>query len=49
MASSKTIAFLANRGTARLFFAPLLALIFVVTLVGNEAAAHLVFGTCLYD
>ncbi len=49
LASSITIAFLANKGAARLFFAPFLALIFLVALVGNEAAAHLVFGTCLYD
>ena len=49
LVSSMTIAFLANKGAARLFFAPFLALIFLAVLVGNEAAAHLVFGTCLYD
>jgi hypothetical protein len=43
------IAFLCNKGLARLVLAPLFALIFLATLVGNEAAAHLVFGTCLYD
>lgn len=49
LGSSITIAVLANKGAARLFFAPFLALIFLVALVGNEAAAHLIFGTCLYD
>lgn len=49
LASSTTIAFFANKGTARLFFAPVLALVFLATLVCNEVAAHLVFGTCLYD
>jgi len=49
LASSTIIAFLANKGGARLFFAPVLALIFVATLIGNEVAAHLVFGSCLYD
>ncbi len=49
LASSITIAFLANKGAARSFFAPILALVFFAALVGNEAAAHLVFGTCLSD
>jgi len=49
LASSITIAFLANKGAARLFFALFLALIFLVALVCNEVVAHLVFGTCLYD
>ena len=49
LASSITIAFLANKGATRLYLAPCLALIFLAVLVGNEAAAHLVFGTCLYD
>ena len=43
------IAFMTNRGAARLTMSLLLALIFVAVLVGNEAVAHLVFGTCLYD
>lgn len=49
LGSSIAIAFLANRGVARLFVAPFLALVFLIALVGNEAAAHLVFGTCLYN
>jgi hypothetical protein len=49
LGSSIVIAFLANKGAARLFFAPVLALIFLAAIVGNEAAAHLVFETCLYD
>lgn len=44
-----TIAFVANKGGVRFAFAAILTLVFVTTLVGNEAAAHLVFGTCLYD
>jgi len=43
------IAFLCNKGVARLVLALLFALIFLATIVGNEAVAHLVFGTCLYD
>ncbi len=44
-----TIASVANKGAAQFFFAAFLTLIAVVTMLGNEAAAHLVFGTCLYD
>jgi hypothetical protein len=49
LGSSITIALVANKGAARLFFTPFLALIFLVAIIGNEAVAHLVFGTCLYD
>lgn len=49
LGSSITTAFLGNRGAARLFLAPLLALLFGAALMGNEAVAHLVFGSCLYD
>lgn len=49
LASSAIIAFLANKGASRLLFAPLLALVFFAAIVGNEVAAHLVIGTCLYD
>lgn len=42
------IAFFANRGAAPISFALVLALIFLVAFAGNEAVAHLVFGTCLY-
>lgn len=43
------IACLGKKGIARFWFAPLLALIFFAALIVNEAAAHLIFGTCLYD
>ena len=43
------IALLANKGFARLVFALVLIGIFVATLIANEVAAHLLFGTCLYD
>ena len=43
------IAFGANTKVARLAFGVLLVLLFVASLIGSEAAAHLIFGTCLYD
>ena len=49
LGSSITIAFLFNKGAARLFFAPFLALVFVAAVAGNEAVAHHAFGTCLSD
>jgi hypothetical protein len=49
LGSSFIIAVSANKGAARLWFAPVLAVIFFAALVGNEAVAHFVFGTCLYD
>ncbi len=49
LASSITIGVWANKGTARLFYVPVLALIFPAVLVANEVAAHVIFGTCLYD
>jgi hypothetical protein len=49
LGASIGVASLANKGAGRLLFAPVLALIFLVALFGNEVAAHLVFGTCLQD
>lgn len=49
LGSAITIGCLANKGVARLFFVPVLLLIFPAALVANEVAAHVVFGTCLYD
>jgi hypothetical protein len=43
------IAFVTNKNAARVTNSLLLTLTFVAVLVGNEAVAHLVFGTCLYD
>lgn len=47
--SSVAIPVFASKRLTGLFVAPLLALIFVAALVGNEVVAHLVFATCLYD
>ena len=49
LGSSITIAFLFNKGAARLVYAPCLALVFVAAVAGNEAVAHHAFGTCLSD
>ena len=43
------ITIVANTKAARLAFGILLTLLFVASLMANEAAAHFVFGICLYD
>ena len=49
LGSSIIVSVSVNEGIARLWFAPVLAGIFLAALVGNEVVAHFVFGTCLYD
>ncbi len=39
----------ANTRTARLAFGILLTFLFVASLIANDAAAHVIFETCLYD
>ena len=49
LGTSIGIAALSNRGVARLLFTLCLAMIFLAAVIANEAAAHTLFGVCLYD
>lgn len=40
---------IANAGAARVYFGVALVILSIVSLMANEAAAHLLFATCLYD